>query len=54
MALAAEELEKGFTWVTWTAGDRTIIIYIDGDLGTALDIASSVCEVKVLGRVRDL
>ena len=46
MAMVAENQEEGFTWVTWSMGDRMIIVYIDGDMDTALDIAVSVHEVE--------
>jgi hypothetical protein len=49
MALAAENPDKGFTWVTWPADDRTIVIYIDADLDTALGIASGVRQVEAFG-----
>ena len=50
MALAAENPEKGFTWVTWMAGDRTVVIYMDAPLDMALDVASSVREAEVPGK----
>lgn len=50
MALAAENSEKGFSWVTWPAGGRTIVIYMDADLDTALDVASSVRKTEVPGK----
>ena len=50
MALAAENSEKGFSWVTWPTGGRTIVIYMDAPLGMALKVASSVREVGALGR----
>jgi hypothetical protein len=46
MSMVAENKKEGFTWVTWSTGDRMIVIYIDSDLDTALDIAVSVCEVE--------
>ncbi len=46
LIMAAENSQKGFTWVTWSAGGRRIVIYIDSDLDTALDIASGVREVS--------
>jgi hypothetical protein len=49
-ALAAENLEKGFTWVTWQAEGWTIVIYVDADLDTALKVAASVCEVGAPGK----
>ena len=50
MVLAAENSGKGFSWVTWPAGGRTIVIYMDADLDTALDVASSVRETEVPGK----
>jgi hypothetical protein len=49
MALAAVNPEMGFTWVTWLAGGRTIVIYMDADLDTTLGVASGVCEIETLG-----
>jgi len=46
MSMVAENKKEGFTWVTWSTGDRMIIVYIDGDMETALDIAVSVHEVE--------
>jgi hypothetical protein len=50
MALAAENPGKGFTWVTWMAGDRTVVIYMDAPLGMALDVAASVREAEIPGK----
>lgn len=46
MSMVAENKEKGFTWVTWSAGDRMIVVYVDGSVEDALDIATSVHEVE--------
>jgi hypothetical protein len=46
MSMVAENKKEGFTWVTWSTGDRMILVYIDGDMETALDIAVSVLEVE--------
>jgi hypothetical protein len=46
MSMVAENKKEGFTWVTWSTGDRMIVVYLDGDMETALDIAVSVHEVE--------
>lgn len=46
MSMVAENKKEGFTWVTWSTGDRMIVVYVDGDMETALDIAVSVHEVE--------
>lgn len=46
MSMVAENKKEGSTWVTWSTGDRMIVVYVDGDMETALDIAVSVHEVE--------
>lgn len=46
MSMVAENKENGFTWVTWSKGDRMIVVYVDGDAETALDVAVSVGEAE--------
>ena len=44
-ATVAENAAEGYAWVTWSTGDRKIVIYIDADAELALRIAAGVRPV---------